>query len=131
MTLYGRETVLVVEDQEDVRRVIRTILESYGYHVVEAKDGTEALRLTEEHPAEIHLLLTDVILPGMNGKTLSEQMRVLLPKLRVIFMSGYPEDVISRRGVLEQDVPYLPKPFSPESLAIKVREVLTGQPTPP
>jgi two-component system cell cycle sensor histidine kinase/response regulator CckA len=131
MTLYGSETVLVVEDQEDVRRVIRTILESYGYHVVEAKDGAEALRLTEEHPTEIHLLLTDVILPGMNGKALSEHMRVLLPKLRVIFMSGYPEDVISRRGVLEQDVPYLPKPFSPESLAIKVREVLTGQPTPP
>jgi PAS domain S-box-containing protein len=128
-TLYGGETVLIVEDQEDVRRLIRTILESYGYRVLVAENGIEALRLTEEHPAEIHLLLTDIILPGMNGKTLSEQMRVLLPKLKVIFISGYPEDVISRRGVLEQDVAYLPKPFSPERLAVKVREVLGGQPT--
>jgi PAS domain S-box-containing protein len=131
MTLCGGETVLVVEDQEDVRKLIRTILESYGYRVLEAENGIEALRLTEEHPAEIHLLLTDIILPGMNGKTLSEQVRVLLPKLKIVFMSGYPEDVISRRGVLERDVAYLPKPFSPESLAVKVREVLTGQSTPP
>jgi len=131
MTLYGGETVLVVEDQAEVRRLIRTILESYGYHVVEAENGTEALRLAAEHLSELDLLLTDVILPGMNGKTLSGQMRVLLPKLKVLLMSGYPADVISRRGVLEQDVAYLPKPFSPECLAIKVREVLTGRSTPP
>jgi two-component system, cell cycle sensor histidine kinase and response regulator CckA len=131
MTLYGGETVLVVEDQEEVRRLIRTILESYGYHVLEAENGTEALRLAAEHSSELHLLLTDVILPGMNGKTLSGQMRVLLPRLKVLFMSGYPEDVISRRGVLDQDVAYLPKPFSPECLAIKVREVLAGRSTPP
>jgi CheY-like chemotaxis protein len=131
MTFRGDETVLVVEDQEDVRKLIRTILESYGYRILEAENGVEALRLIEEHPGEIQLLLTDVILPGMNGKTLSEQMRVLLPKPKVIFMSGYPEDAISRRGVLEQDVAYLPKPFSLEYLAVKVREVLTGQPTPP
>jgi PAS domain S-box-containing protein len=130
-TLYGGETVLVVEDQEDVRRLIRTILESYGYHILEAKNGNEAVRLAKEYSSEIHLLLTDVILPGMNGKTLSEHMRSLLPKLKVLFTSGYPEDVISRRGVLEQDVAYLPKPFSPESLAVKIREVLTEQPTLP
>jgi len=129
VTLHGGETVLVVEDQEDVRRLIRTILESYGYHILEANNGNETLHLAEENSSEIHLLLTDVILPGMNGKTLSEHMRSLVPKLRILFMSGYPEDVISRRGVLEQDVAYLPKPFSPESLAIKVREVLTGHPT--
>jgi two-component system, cell cycle sensor histidine kinase and response regulator CckA len=131
MTLYGGETVLVVEDQEEVRRLIQTILESYGYHVLEAENGTAALLLAEGHPGEIDLLLTDVILPGMNGKTLSEHIRVLLPKLKVIFTSGYPADVISRRGVLEQDVAYLPKPFSPESLAVKVREVLTGRSTSP
>jgi DNA-binding response OmpR family regulator len=67
----------------------------------------------------------------MNGKTLSEHMRTLAPELKVLFMSGYPEDVISRRGVLEQDVAYLPKPFSPESLAVKIREVLTGRPALP
>jgi two-component system cell cycle sensor histidine kinase/response regulator CckA len=128
MTLYGGETVLVVEDEEEVRRLIRTILESYGYHVLEAENGAEALRLGEEHPSEIHLLLTDVILPGINGKTLYEHLRVLVPKLKVLFMSGYPENVISRRGVLEYDVAYLPKPFSPESLAVKVRDVLTGRP---
>jgi PAS domain S-box-containing protein len=129
ITLYGDETVLVVEDQEEVRRLIRTILESYGYNVLEAENGTEALRLAEEHSTEIELLLTDVILPGMNGRTLSERIRVLVPKLKVMFTSGYPEDVISRRGVLQQDVAYLPKPFGPESLAIKVREVLGGRST--
>jgi PAS domain S-box-containing protein len=129
VTLCGSETVLVVEDQEEVRRLIRTILESYGYHVLEAENGTEALRLAEERQGDIHLLLTDIILPGMNGKTLSEQVKVLLPKLKIVFMSGYPEDLITRRGVLEQDIEYLPKPFSPQSLALKVREVLTGHST--
>ncbi len=124
---HGGETVLVVEDQEEVRRLTRTILESYGYHVLEAASGAEAFRFAKAHSGEIHLLLTDVILPGMNGKTLSEHLRILRPKLKVIFTSGYPADVISRRGVLEQDVAYLPKPFSPESLAVKVREVLTGR----
>lgn len=126
---HDGETVLVVEDQGEVRRLTRTILESYGYHVLEAANGAEALCFAEKHSGEIHLLLTDVILPGMNGRTLSEHLRVLRPKLKVIFTSGYPADVISRRGVLEQDVAYLPKPFSPESLAVKVREVLTGRST--
>ncbi len=124
---HDGETVLVVEDQGEVRRLTRTILESYGYQVLEAANGAEALCFAEKHSGEIHLLLTDVILPGMNGRTLSEHLRVLRPNLKVIFTSGYPADVISRRGVLEQDVAYLPKPFSPESLAVKVREVLTGR----
>jgi CheY-like chemotaxis protein len=126
LTLCGGETVLLVEDQEEVRRLTRTILESYGYHVLEAPNGDEAFRVAKEHSNEIHLLLTDVILPGMNGKTLSSQLRVLRPKLKVLFTSGYPADVISRRGVLEQDVAYLPKPFTPRSLAAKVRDVLEG-----
>jgi len=128
LTLRGGETVLLVEDQEEVRRLTRTILESYGYHVLEAPNGDEALRVAKEYSSEIHLLLTDVILPGMNGKTLSRQLRVLRPKLKVLFTSGYPADVISRRGVLEQDVAYLPKPFTPGSLAAKIRDVLEGPP---
>ena len=126
---YGGETVLVVEDQRAVRRLARAVLESHGYHVLEAASGAEAVRFAEEYSGEIHLLLTDVILPGMNGKTLSEHLRVLLPKLKVIFTSGYPADMLSRRGVLEWDVAYLPKPFSPESLAEKVRDVLAQRST--
>jgi len=131
MALHGGETVVVVEDQEDVRRLIRTILESYGYHILEAKNGNEALHLAEEYSGEIHLLLTDVILPGVERQNALRAHAKSGNEVKVLFMSGYPEDVISRRGVLEQDVAYLPKPFSPESLAVKVREVLTGHPTLP
>jgi PAS domain S-box-containing protein len=128
LKLHGTETVLVVEDQEDVRRLTRTILESYGYHVIEAADAEEALSVEKKHPGEIDVLVTDVILPGMNGKALSEHLRVVRPKLRVIFMSGYPKDVISSRGIVERDVAYLLKPFSPDSLAAKVHDVLEGPP---
>jgi two-component system cell cycle sensor histidine kinase/response regulator CckA len=128
----GDETVLVVEDQDDVRRSIKAILETHGYHILEATNGPEALVLATEHAAdEIQLLLTDVVLPGMNGRDLFEELRVLRPRSKVLFMSGYAADVILRRGVREQDVPYLPKPFSPDALAAKVREVLTAPPTSP
>jgi CheY-like chemotaxis protein len=94
--------------------------------VLETADSADALRIAEHHSKEIQLLLTDVILPGMNGKTLAERLQRLIPDIKVIFTSGYPADVISQRGILERDVGYLPKPFSPESLAAKVREVLTA-----
>jgi len=123
--LHGDETVLVVEDNEAVRRLTKTILKAYGYQVLEAANSTEAFALEKEHSGEIHLLLTDVILPGMNGKLLSERLRALRPKLKVLFTSGYTADVIARRGVLQRDVAYLQKPFGPDSLAAKVREVLT------
>ena len=123
-TLHGGETVLVVEDQEAVRELTKTVLEAYGYHVLEATNGAEALAFVERHSGEIHLLLTDVIMPGMNGMDLSRRLRVLRPKLKVLFTSGYPADVIARRGVVERDVAYLPKPFSPETLVAKVRGVL-------
>jgi PAS domain S-box-containing protein len=123
--LQGSETVLLVEDHDEVRKLTRTILEAYGYYVLEAANGSEALVVEKGHASEIDLLLTDVILPGMNGKSLSERLQVLRPKLKVLFTSGYPAEVIARRGVLERDVAYLPKPFSPEALASKVREVLS------
>ena len=122
--LHGDETVLVVEDNDAVRRLTKTILKAYGYQVLEAANSTEAFALEKEHSDEIHLLLTDVILPGMNGMALSEQLRALRPKLKVLFTSGYTADVIARRGVLQRDVAYLQKPFGPDSLAAKVREVL-------
>jgi two-component system cell cycle sensor histidine kinase/response regulator CckA len=124
--LQGSETILIVEDEDSVRKLTKEILESYGYQVFEAANATEALRIGEQHSDEIQLLLTDVILPGMNGKALTERLQELISDIKVIFMSGYPADVMSSRGVVERDVSYLPKPFSPESLAVKVREVLTG-----
>ena len=123
-TLHTGETVLVVEDNGEVRRLTKALLEALGYHVIEAANSSEAFALEKEYSAEIHLLLTDVILPGMNGKTLSDQLRALRPKLKVLFTSGYTADVISGRGVLAPGMAYLPKPFTAESLAAKVREVL-------
>ena len=123
-TLHGGETVLVVEDQEAVRELTKTVLEAYGYQVLEAVNGAEALACVEQHSDEIHLLLTDVIMPGMNGMDLSKRLRALRPKLKVLFTSGYPSEVIARRGVVERDVAYLPKPFNPETLVAKVRSVL-------
>jgi PAS domain S-box-containing protein len=125
---YGNETVLVVEDQEEVRRLTRTILEADGYHVIEAASGEEALSIEKNYPGEIDVLLTDVILPRMNGKVLSERLRILRPKLKLVFTSGYPADVISPRGLVEPDVAFLQKPFSRDSLAAKVRGVLEGPP---
>ena len=125
--LRGVETVLVVEDQEAVRTLTKTVLEEYGYHVLEASGADEAIALVEQHPEKIHLLLTDVVLPGMNGMDLSKRLRTLRPKLKVLFTSGYPLEVIARRGVLEPEVAYLPKPLSPKTLVAKVREVL-GEP---
>jgi CheY-like chemotaxis protein len=124
----GGETVLVVEDQEAVRELTKTVLETSGYHVLEATNGVEALAVVERHPDEIHLLLTDVILPGMNGMDLSRRLRALRPKLKVLFTSGYPADVIARRGVVERDVAYIAKPVSPDSLVAKVRDVLAEPP---
>jgi two-component system cell cycle sensor histidine kinase/response regulator CckA len=126
--VYGGETVLVVEDQEAVRELTKTVLEAYGYHILEATNGVEALAVVESHPDEIHLLLTDVILPGMNGMDLSRRLRALRPKLKVLFTSGYPAEVIARRGVVERDVAYLAKPVSPDALVAKVRDVLAEPP---
>jgi CheY-like chemotaxis protein len=123
--LHGHETVLLVEDQEEVRTYAATILRSFGYQVLEAADGAGASGVAKEYPGEIHLLLTDVILPGMNGKEVADHIRSLRPKLRVVFMSGYTADMIASRGVLEQDVAYLPKPFNPGDLAAKVRQALS------
>ena len=114
----------MVEDQEAVRELTKTVLEAYGYHVFEATNGDEALAFVQQHPDEIHLLLTDVILPGMNGKDLSERLRRLRPNLKVLFTSGHTAEVVGRRGVAERDLAYLPKPVSPETLVAKVRDVL-------
>jgi two-component system, cell cycle sensor histidine kinase and response regulator CckA len=125
--LRGEETVLVVEDQEGVRRLAKAILKARGYHILEASNGAEAHAIARQHAGKIDLLLTDVVMPGLDGQALSEQLRESRPKLKVILMSGYSEDVIASRGALASNLVYIQKPFSPNDLAAKVREVLAVQ----
>jgi PAS domain S-box-containing protein len=120
----GSETVLVVEDQENVRRLITFALRSQGFRVLEAADGTAALLEAGRYPGTIDLLLADVIMPDMTGKDVAEQLIVLRPTMKVLYVSGYSGEVIAHRGVLDGDVAYLPKPFTPAELLSKVRQVL-------
>ncbi|HVZ74747.1 MAG TPA: ATP-binding protein [Polyangia bacterium] len=123
-TLRGSETVLLVEDQDEVRLVAREVLRRYGYVVLEARNGAEALRVCEETTSHIDLLLTDVVMPHMSGRELAERAAKLRPAMRVLFMSGHTEDAILQHGILDRGVAYLQKPIVPESLARRVREVL-------
>jgi CheY-like chemotaxis protein len=123
----GSETILVVEDHEGVRSLIVGTLELCGFHVLQAADGVEALRQVAQHVGPIDLLLTDVIMPGMNGKEVADQLAVLRPGIKVLFMSGYSGELIAHHGVLEAGVAYLPKPFTPDALTAKVREMLGSE----
>ncbi len=122
----GTETVLVVEDEEAVRSLSRRALEAAGYTVLAAAAGPDALRLVERYGGPIHLLLTDVVMPGMSGRELAQQLGQRRPGLRVLYMSGYPGDAMVHRGALEPGTAFLQKPFLPEDLTRKVREVLEG-----
>jgi CheY-like chemotaxis protein len=122
--LSGTETILLVEDEPQVRTVARAILEAQGYRVLEGSSGEVALALSREYSADIHLLLTDVVMPGLGGRELAEQLLGGRPQLRVLYTSGYTERAIVHHGVLEQGLELLQKPFTPESLLRKVREVL-------
>jgi DNA-binding response OmpR family regulator len=126
----GSETVLVVEDQDGVRSFAVDTLKQQGYHVIEASDGDQAISVAEQESGPIHLLVTDVVMPGMNGKELSDRLTNVRPNLTVLFISGYTADVIAKRGVLDPGVAFLHKPFSPDELAAKVREVLGDSSSP-
>jgi two-component system, cell cycle sensor histidine kinase and response regulator CckA len=119
----GVGTLLLVEDQAEVRRLACDILASCGYRVLEAANGMDALRLCDTE-CQIDMLITDVIMPGLTGPELAGQLRKRCPSLRVLFMSGYADDKLGRQGLAGEDMAYLQKPFSPAVLAMKVREVL-------
>jgi CheY-like chemotaxis protein len=121
---HGAETVLLVEDAPRVRAVVREILEMNGYRVLEAHDGQEAIGLSRQHGGPIHLMVTDVVMPQMSGRELAQHLGRSRPDMRVLFMSGYTDNAIVRHGVLEAGTAFLSKPFTPDALAAKVREVL-------
>ncbi len=118
------ETILIVEDEAAILKLGKTILERLGYKVLDANTAAGAIRLAEIHNGEIDLLIVDVVLPGMNGRDLSDRLQALYPKAKTLFMSGYTADVIAHRGVLDKGLWFLQKPFSREDLAIKVHEAL-------
>jgi len=120
----GGEVVLVVEDQEEVRKLVCRALEGQGYHILHASDGPEALEVARRHPGTIHLLVTDVVMPGMNGRDLARRLTEVRQGLKVLFMSGYTEDAVVHRGVLDKGIDFIQKPFSPRELAAIVAEIL-------
>jgi PAS domain S-box-containing protein len=122
--LRGEKTVLVVEDEESIRKLATEILGQYGYAVISAGDGEEALTTAGEHKGEIGLLLTDVVMPRMGGRELYERLRQLRPGIKVLYMSGYTDNAIVHQGVLDPGIAFLQKPYSPISLLRKVKEVL-------
>jgi CheY-like chemotaxis protein len=120
----GNETILMAEDEDLVRWTAKHVLESHGYKVLDAADGDEAFRQCNEHGGAIHLLITDMVMPGMNGQELARRAKELIPGIKVLRTSGYPGKIAAEQGFLESEEVFLEKPFSIESLVSKVREVL-------
>ena len=120
----GTETILLTEDEDGVRGFVRLVLESFGYKVLAARRGAEAVQICQQHSGPIHLLLTDVVMPQMSGRQLAEQVRGLHPKMAVLYMSGYTDDAVVRHGVLQSGMAFLQKPLTLMMMAKKVREVL-------
>jgi two-component system cell cycle sensor histidine kinase/response regulator CckA len=120
----GSETILLVEDEEMLRKLALQTLRLYGYQVLDAANGESAVSLCRQHHGPIHLALTDVIMPGMSGREVADRLLELRPEMRVLFMSGYTDDAIVHQGVLDEEANFIQKPFAPDALARKVREVL-------
>jgi PAS domain S-box-containing protein len=127
---HGQETILLVEDEPNLRRLARQYLETQGYKILEAEDGAAALQIVDGYKGSIDLLLTDVIMPGMNGRELAARVTELLPSVRVLYMSGYTENAVGQDGTLDAGISLLQKPFSLPALKDRVREVLDSEPIP-
>jgi two-component system cell cycle sensor histidine kinase/response regulator CckA len=122
--VQGSETILLAEDEQSVRAITALLLETLGYRVLKASTGEEALRLAEASREKIHLLMADVVMPGLSGRELAEVLQSRDPNLKVLFQSGYTDDAVLRYGIVHAEVAFLPKPFTLDALARKVREVL-------
>jgi CheY-like chemotaxis protein len=124
--LGGSETILVVEDEPALRRLAALGLRKHGYHVLAADGPAQAVQLWKNYPGTIHLLVTDLVMPELNGHRLAQLLQSQMPELKVLYMSGYMDDAAVRKEVVEAGLPFLSKPFSPSMLAQKVRELLDG-----
>ena len=122
----GKETILIVEDVAALRRLMTRALQAKGYTVLVADSGDEALSMIEHHMQPIQLMITDVVMPGMSGPKLAERLVTIIPDMKVLYMSGYTDDVVLRHGILDAGMPFINKPFATEDLAIKIRQVLDG-----
>jgi CheY-like chemotaxis protein len=120
----GTETILLVEDDRSVRGLAEMALRMHGYKVLTAGDGKDALQVVHEHVGPIDLVLTDVVMPNVSGPELAERLRTSFPGIRVVFMSGYTDDAVVRHGLLEADIDFIQKPYTPMDLAQKVRQAL-------
>jgi CheY-like chemotaxis protein len=120
----GSEVILLAEDEPAVRELARSLLTRSGYTVLAAPTGEEAVRISASHAGPVHLLVTDVIMPGMNGRVLAERLQAERPGLRVLYMTGYTDDAVVRHGVLDATVALLQKPFTHEAMIARVRQLL-------
>jgi CheY-like chemotaxis protein len=127
-TTFGSETILVVEDEDVVRHLMRDVLRTHGYQVLMAADGCEALAIAAQHAGPIDLVLSDVVLPGIGGLEVIERMAEVRPRARVMLMSGYADDAIAAYGVLDPSITLINKPFQLHELTQSVREVLDAAP---
>jgi two-component system cell cycle sensor histidine kinase/response regulator CckA len=126
----GAETVLLVEDEEGVRKLAATSLQQHGYRVLPAADGNDALRIAQASGGAPDLLLTDVVMPGLSGPDLAKRLQERFPRIKVLFMSGYTDDAVVRHGLLDASVSFIQKPYTPAELARKVRDVLSERKAP-
>jgi CheY-like chemotaxis protein len=122
--LRGKETVLVVEDEEALLKLMKRALTSFGYNVLQASNGEEALDVCERHEGPIHIMLTDVVMPKMSGRELAELLGPRYPDMKVLYMSGYTDNAIVHHGMLEEGIEFIHKPFTADNIALRVREVL-------
>jgi CheY-like chemotaxis protein len=127
LAIRGTETILLVEDDEGVRSLLKDTLECSGYTVIAASFGEEAIELSATHPTAIDLLLTDVVMPGLGGREVAEKIQQQRPAIKVLFMSGYTDDLVLAHGVAQGNAAFIEKPFAAPKLLGRIRKVLSGQ----